>query len=113
MFLGIVLAFSRIDLLARVTLAENIVHRRCFVPEGLKWNDPLKLLEDTKSMTFKELAKQTVDTIQGRQAQVRLPSGEAEPRAREEPGWKGRQDEGQEKQQRVGTKDSSLDPDWV
>ena len=34
-FLGIVLAFSRINLLARATLAENIVHRRCFIPKGL------------------------------------------------------------------------------
>ena len=64
-------------------------------------------------MTFKELAQQTADTIQGREVQIRLLSREAEPSAREEPGWKGRQDEGWEKQQRVGTKDSPLEPDWV
>ena len=53
-------------------------------------------------MTFKELAQQTEDTIQGREVRVKLLSGEAEPSAREELGWKGRQDEGWEKQQRVG-----------
>lgn len=43
-------------------------------------------------MTFKDLAQQTADTTQGREVQVRLLSREAEPSAREEPGWKGRQD---------------------